>query len=266
MEVYLGTGGYSNSDWVGLIYPEGTRPAKYLELYARHFNAVELNSSFYAIPGIKAFEGMVRKSAARVRFAIKAHQSLTHERKLDPDMIARLVESVQPLRDVGMLGPFVLQFPYSFHRTAANRLYLKDLVEALAGETLAVEFRHGSWDTGEVRRAFRGFGLTWVSVDYPPLRGLPESRLHLTGDIAYLRLHGRNREKWWDGKSASERHDYLYTPDELRPWVQAIVEQRDGLTQVYLMMQNTTKGHALKNLRMLGDLFGEAGIEADVRL
>lgn len=266
MELYLGTGGYSNSDWLGLVYPEGTRPAKFLEYYSRHFNAVELNSSFYAIPGIKAFAGMVRKSAGRVRFAVKAHRSLTHERVLDPDMIARLVESVQPLREVGMLGPFVLQFPYSFHRTAANRLYLKDLADALAGETLAVEFRHASWDTEEVRGAFRDFGLSWVSVDYPPLRGLPESRFYRTGEIAYLRLHGRNREKWWNGKNASERHDYLYDPEELRPWVQAIAEQRDESTQVYVMMQNTTKGHALKNLRMFRDLFGEAGIEADVRL
>ena len=269
MELYLGTGGYSNNDWLGLIYPEGTKSNRYLELYAQHFNAVELNSSFYAIPGIRAFEGMVAKSGGRVRFAIKAHQSLTHERKLDPDMIARLKESVQPLRDVGMLGPFVLQFPYAFHRTPKNRLYLKELADALAGETLAVEFRQGSWDQGDVREAFRRAGLTWVSVDYPPLRGLPSSNFHHTTEIAYLRLHGRNKENWWDGKSASERHDYLYTPDELRYWVQAILEHQDALTQVYLMMQNTTKGHALKNLRMLRELFGEYGEEeerVDVRL
>jgi uncharacterized protein YecE (DUF72 family) len=266
MELYLGTGGFSNRDWLGLIYPEGTRPERFLEHYARHFNAVELNSSFYGVPGIKAFEGMVRKSEARVRFSVKAHRSLTHERKLDPDMVARHRESVQPLRDVGMLGPFLLQFPYAFHRTPKNRLYLRDLATAFEGEAVAVEFRHASWDRDEVRAAFAAVGLAWASVDYPPLRGLPSSGFHATGDVAYLRLHGRNEKSWWDGKSASERHDYRYTSDELRPWVQAIVEAGGELTQVYLMMQNTTKGHAIANLRMLRELFGEAGVEADVRL
>ncbi len=77
MELYLGTGGYSNDDWLGLLYPEGAKSADYLNIYAQHFNAVELNSSFYNIPGTKAFAGMVRKSEGRVRFAVKLHRSMT---------------------------------------------------------------------------------------------------------------------------------------------------------------------------------------------
>ena len=57
MELYLGTGGYSNDDWIGLLYPAGTKPNDYLKVYAQHFNAVELNSSFYAIPGLKGLSG-----------------------------------------------------------------------------------------------------------------------------------------------------------------------------------------------------------------
>ena len=268
MELYLGTGGYSNSDWQGLIYPVGSKPAQYLSLYARHFNAVELNSSFYAIPGIRAFEGMVAKSGARVRFSVKVHRSMTHERDADEEVYQRLFESVMPLREAGMLGPFLAQFPYSFHRTRENRLYLKRVVDRFveAGETLAVEFRHGGWDRPEVVEGLSSFGVVVVSVDYPPLRGLPEPELRVTGPVAYVRLHGRNREKWWEGRSAAERHDYRYTPEELRPWTQWVAERGDDLEQVYLMMLNTTKGHALYNLVMLRELFGELGIEADVSL
>ncbi|MGL4611273.1 MAG: DUF72 domain-containing protein, partial [Trueperaceae bacterium] len=83
----------------------------------------------------------------------------------------------------------------------------------------------------------------------------------LTSDIAYIRMHGRNKEKWWEGKDQSERHDYEYSPEELKPWVLQIKEREEELTQVYIMLQNTTKGHALKNLKMLKELFGEVGIE-----
>lgn len=266
MELYLGTGGYTNPDWLGLLYPQGTKQGDFLGIYSRHFNAVELNSSFYAIPGIKAFEGMLRKSEARVRFAVKAHRSMTHDRNATEDDFARLEESVAPLRSAGMLGPFLVQFPYSFHRTPANRRYLKELVDRLEGERLAVEFRNQAWHVDEVREAFEALGLTWVSVDYPQVSGMPAPELVVTSDIAYVRLHGRNEEMWYGGKNASERHDYRYRPDELRPWVRAVAERQDELDAAYLFFLNTTKGHAIHNLRMLGELFAEVGLEAPVSL
>jgi uncharacterized protein YecE (DUF72 family) len=266
MELYLGTGGYTNDDWQGLLYPEGTKSSDYLRLYAEHFNAVELNSSFYNIPGVKAFAGMVKKSGGRVRFTVKLHQSMTHSRDADAELYTRLFESVAPLREAGMLGPFLAQFPYSFHRTPENRRYLKALTDRFvdAGEVLAVEFRTDDWHLPEVYDALSQAGLIAVSVDYPPLPKLPKPVLLQTADTAYLRLHGRNETSWYGGKSAAERHDYLYSKDELLPWVQAIVAAE--LEQCYLMFLNTTKGHALKNLKMLGELFAEAGVEAPLSL
>jgi len=267
VELYLGTGGYSNDDWHGLLYPKDTKSADYLSIYAQHFNAVELNSSFYNIPGIKAFEGMVRKSEAKVRFCVKLHQSMTHSRDADTETYTRLFESVAPLRGAGMLGPFLAQFPYSFHRTPENRVYLKSLTDRLqdAGEKLAVEFRTHEWHVEEVRAAFREAGLVTVSVDYPQLRGMPKPELHLTSDTAYVRLHGRNEAKWYDGKSAAERHDYLYDKDELRPWVLSILEHQEALSQVYVLFLNTTKGHALKNLGMVKELFEENGVDTPIQ-
>jgi uncharacterized protein YecE (DUF72 family) len=263
MELYLGTGGYTNQDWLGLLYPAGTKQSDFLEIYSQHFNAVELNSSYYGIPGGKAFEGMVRKSGARVLFCVKLHQSMTHSRDADEALYGQLFESVQPLRDAGMLGPFLAQFPFSFHRTPANRLYLKALVDrfAAAGETLAVEFRNDAWHVPEVRDSFSTLGLTSVSVDYPQVRGMPAPELLVTSEVAYVRLHGRNEEKWYGGKNVSERHDYLYTQDELRTWVQWVMQHAQDLEHVYMFFLNTTKGHALTNLRMLRDLFAEHGID-----
>jgi uncharacterized protein YecE (DUF72 family) len=260
MELYLGTGSYSNKDWLGLLYPEGSKSSEFLHIYAQRFGAVELNASFYAIPGVKAFQGMVEKSEAKVRFAVKLHQSFTHSRDAGEEMTQRMLESVEPLREVGMLGPLLAQFPYSFHRTPENRLYLKHLIERFENQQLAVEFRGQDWDKPEVYEGLKEFGAIPVSVDYPPLSGLPKPELHVSHGVAYVRMHGRNKAKWWEGKNASERHDYLYSPDELRPWVLKIAEQRDNLSQVYVLLLNTTKGHALKNLAMLEDLFDEAGL------
>lgn len=203
---------------------------------------------------------MVRNSGGRLRFCVKAHQSITHTRDAEAETYRRLHAALAPLREAGMLGPLLLQFPFAFRRTPANRRYLQEVVARCEGFTLAVEFRHDSWDLPEVAEAFRAAGLTLVSVDYPPLAGLPKPQLKVTGEIAYLRLHGRNAERWFSAASAAERHDYRYSPSELAFWVDAILAHRAELTQVYLMLQNTTKGHALANLAMLEALFAERGL------
>ncbi len=267
MEIYLGTGGYTNEDWVGLLYPLEAKKDQWLSIYARHFNAVELNSSFYNIPGLKAFAGMLKRSEGRVHWAVKIHQSMTHERKAGDEDYRRLFESVAPLREAGVLGPFLAQFPQSFHRTPENRRYFAALAQRFADKTLApgglaVEFRHASWDNEEVREAFRKAGLIWVSTDYPPLPGLPKNQLHITSEIAYIRLSGRNKEKWYEGKDQAERHDYRYSEEELRFWVRSLQAalEHETPTQVWFIFNNTTKGHALVNLEMLRRLLEEAGL------
>jgi uncharacterized protein YecE (DUF72 family) len=264
VRVYIGTGGYSNEDWIGSgsgkLYPPGSKPGDYLGLYAGRFNAVELNSSFYAIPGIKAFEGMVKKVSGRVRFSVKLHQVFTHARKPQDADVDRMLQSPEPLREAGLMGPYLAQFPYSFHRTPANRTYLADLAERFSGHELAVELRHASWDKPEVRDGMAEFGLIWVSPDYPPVGGMPEPQVHLSGEVAYLRLHGRNKESWWDGGSAAERHDYLYSRAEMDEWAEKIALVEGDLEEVYIYFQNTTKGHALKNAPMLREALNARGI------
>lgn len=267
-EFFVGTGGYTNPDWLGLLYPAGTKQADFLRIYSEHFNAVELNSSYYGIPGVKAFAGMVRNSGACVRFSVKLHQTMTHSRDAAPELYTQLFESVAPLRNAGMLGPFLAQFPYSFHRTPRNRLYLKELSERFqaAAEPLAVEFRNSAWHVPQVIAQFTELGLTFVSVDYPQVQGMPAPAFVATGPDAYLRLHGRNEEKWYGGRSAAERHDYLYTPQELTTWVQWILASKADLQRVHIFFLNTTRGHAITNLRMLDVILREHGVDAGINL
>lgn len=261
MRVYIGCGGYSNDDWAasGLIY-DGVKKDEYLDTYARYFDAVELNSSFYAIPGLKAFEGMARKSGGRVRFAVKLHQVFTHDRAPTDTDYDRMLQSPEPLREAGIMGPYLAQFPYSFHRTADNRKYLLNLAERFAGHDLAVELRHASWDKPEVRAGMAEYGLIWVSPDYPPVGGMPEPQVHVTGDVGYLRLHGRNKGSWWEGGSAAERHDYLYNRAEMDEWAEKIALAEADLSELFIYFENTTRGHALKNIPMLRQALNARGI------
>lgn len=272
MKVYIGTAGYTNEDWVAttleaggpdFLYPQGTKKTDFLSVYAQHFDAVELNSSFYGIPSLKAFEGMSRRVAGRTRFAVKLHQVFTHAcapTERDFDM---MLQSPQPLRDAGLMGPYLAQFPYRFARTPQNRKYLAHLTRRFAGHELALEFRHQSWDRPEVRSGLSEFGLIWVSPDYPPLEGLPEPALHVTSEVGYLRLHGRNSGNWWSGESASERHDYRYTRAEMDEWAAKIAFAAGELEELYIFFANTTKGHALHNIPMLREALRSHGIAVE---
>lgn len=236
------------------------RKDDFLATYAQHFDAVELNSSFYAIPGLKAFEGMARKSGGQVRFAVKLNKAFTHERTPTEADFDRMLQSPEPLREAGVMGPYLAQFPYSFHRTADNRKYLGLLTERFAGHELAVELRHASWDKPEVREGMAEYGVIWVSPDYPPVGGMPEPQVHVTGDVGYLRLHGRNKGSWWEGQSAAERHDYLYNRAEMDEWAEKIALVNDDLSELYVFFENTTKGHALKNIPMLREALNARGV------
>ena len=160
------------------------------------------------------------------------------------------------------MGPYIAQFPYSFHRTPENRRYLSALAERFARHELAVELRHGSWDKPEVRAGMAEFGLLWVSPDYPPVGGMPEPQLHVTGEVGYLRLHGRNQGTWWEGGSAAERHDYLYSRAELEDWAAQIVgvQEAGEAEELYVLFENTTKGHALKNIPVLREALEARGV------
>jgi len=263
MDLYLGSGGFSYPYWRGVFYPPQLKPRDYLWHYARHFNAVEINSSYYHVPRAASFAGMLERSQGRVRFAVKVHRSITHSRDAESKLYERLLAAVEPLREAGALGPFVAQFPYSFRRTPPNRRYLQEVAARFSGYQLAVELRHQSWAVEPVWQSFRELGLIWVSADYPPLPGLPQSGLVTTGPVAYLRFMGRNAARWWEHETPEERYDYLYGEDELAPYARRLSELAAGLREAWVIFHNTPGGKALVNLRQFAALLAGDGGERD---
>ncbi len=262
--IYLGTGGYSDTDLLGTLYPIGTKKTDFLREYAKQYGAVEINSTFYAPIGQKAFAGMVDKAYVQadseLKFAVKLHQDFTHARKGTAEHAQAFITALTPLIEANALAPLLLQFPHGFDRTREHRLYLANLVSWFKDYPLAVEFRHNGWHTPQVVDSFIEQGLIWCSVDYPKVSGLPPSRLIFTERTGYLRMHGNNLN-WWDAMSAADRHDYRYSEAEMQDWAQAIANQRQHFDTLYIFFQNTVNAHAFYNIAMLREALGRHNFE-----
>lgn len=250
---YIGTAGYSYKDWIGPFYPKGTKNVQMLEYYATFFNFVEVNSSYYHMPSLKLFESMNRKTPDSFKFAIKLFGGFTHERNIGQTEADQFKYSIKPLVESGKLACLLAQFPYSFHCTVGNVNYLKKLGEMFQGFEINVEFRNQEWIKDKVFDMLKEANLGFVCVDEPCIKGLIKNIIVVTSKVAYLRLHGRNAEKWYAGEG-SERYDYFYSTGELLEWVNRIHEFEDGSGVTFVSFNNHPLGKAIQNAKMLTSL------------
>ena len=251
--IYVGTAGYSYKDWIGPFYPEGIKESNMLEYYSARFDFMEVNSSFYHMPRLSLFESMDRKTPAGFRFAVKLFGGFTHERTSGETDAGRFRQALEPLLESGKLICLLAQFPYSFHFSMENMSCLKRIRQWFDGIRVNVEFRNQEWIRRETIIFLKGEGLGFVCVDGPRIRGLVKNVVTSTSDVGYIRLHGRNAEKWYGGEG-SERYDYLYERNELLEWVSGIreLEGRTGLAVV--SFNNHPVGKAVENAKMLKQL------------
>ncbi len=259
-KVYIGTSGYSYKDWIGCFYPEGTADRDFLSCYAAAFPFVELNFSYYSMPTPALLERMTQKVGPEFRFAVKSHKSLTHEisDRLEKD-VEDYKRGVQPLVDRGQLAAVLVQFPYSFHYSDANRRHLDLIIQSLTGLPLACEFRNSEWVRDPVLTGLAERRAAFVNVDQPDLPKLIKPSAHVTADFAYIRFHGRNKENWWTGDNVS-RYDYLYSDDELSDWLERLREIVKRVRVLLIAFNNHSRGQAVQNARRLKELLLADGI------
>jgi uncharacterized protein YecE (DUF72 family) len=251
MTTRIGLAGWSYPDWKGRVYPpkppRGFDPLAYL---AGYFDSIEINSTFYRIPTVKT----TRDWAARVagnpgfRFTAKLPQAFTHTRQTNAQDEAALKAALAPLHDAGRLGALLLQFPYAFHNTPANRVYLRQLVERFRGYPLVLEVRHRSWDVPSVYAFLGERGVGFCNIDQPQVSYSLGLTQQVTSDIGYLRLHGRNVATWFqDEANRDARYDYLYSAPELAEITEALVRIAAQARDVYLIANNHFRGQAALN-------------------
>lgn len=255
-KIVIGTSGYSYKYWQGVYYPEGMKPDDYLGFYTGDFGAVEINSTYYGIPKPSVFENMANRTPENFEFVVKANKVTTHDLK-DSDVSKVFLESVKPLAERGKLSGILVQFPWGFRNIEKNRKYLISLKENYGDYPLFAEFRHDSWNRGEVYDFLKNAGICFVSVDEPQIGDMMPPLAVSTGDTAYIRLHGRNSETWW-GESG-DRYDYNYSEEELGEWIEKVEELEKSVWKIYAFFNNCHKGYAVRNALMFRDMIKKRG-------
>ena len=254
--IRVGTSGYSFADWIGPFYPARTPRSKMLDQYVRHFDVVEINSSYYRIPTASMFERMEQKTPDGFEFIVKLFRGMTHEIEDSPQMYSEFVDSVAPLKEAGKFGGFLAQCPWKFRNGAAGRAHLVTLRERIGEDPLFVEFRHDSWIEDDTFTFLGDLGVGYCSVDEPQLKGLVPPVAVATTDRAYVRLHGRNARNWW-GKGGGDRYDYDYGKDELSEWAGKMLDLESKVKKVYAFFNNCHAGHAARNAELMIEMLGD---------
>ncbi len=258
--VYVGTCGYSYTEWVDSgFYPAGTKSMEMLGLYGRCFSVVELNYTWYQMARADALARMVEKAPAHLLFAAKLTRTMTHERADNwREQLQMYRQGIAPLQK--RLGAVLIQLPPDFDRSIANRTYLAALLDGLHDVPVAVEFRHCSWATDPVFAELERRQVTLVTVDAPSLPGFfPALDVVTNPALFYVRFHGRNKAGWQSG-NMQKKFNYDYSDQELRAWCdQYLTSMAAKADRGILVFNNHVRAQAPKNGRRL------AAILADLR-
>lgn len=262
--VRVGTAGWQYPDWAGVFYP-APRPRGLDELayIASYFDLVEINSSFYRIPSAATARRWAERTSQhdRFRFTAKAFHRFTHNAPAPaPGDLLAFRKAMEPLHDAGKLCAVLLQFPWSFKPSPASRERIDGLARALAPLPLAIEVRHGSWMRGDGLQYLRDTGLTVSAVDQPVIGDSIEPLAHVAGSAGvYARLHGRNYRNWFaEDAGRDARYDYLYSREQLTPWVEMVSRAARSGSQVSVVLNNHFRGQAPANaFEMMAMLSGD---------
>ena len=230
---YVGCSGWFYWKWRGLFYPADLPTGEWFNHYAKRFDTVEINASFYSWPTVANVKSWLRQPGSqRFVYTVKVCELITH--------IKRFRGTKTLVRDFGMIadilgermGCFLFQLPPSYRFT-------KQRLTAILGQLdparrNVVEFRHGSWWNETVYAAFRETGTIFCSCSGPRLPDV----LIRTADEIYVRLHGPQR--WY-------RHDY--SKDELAKWADRI--KSSGAQRAWVYFNNDYQANAPKNARTM---------------
>jgi uncharacterized protein YecE (DUF72 family) len=251
-KIRIGPAGWAYKDWEGVVYPQ--KPgAKFdpLQYLARFFNTIEINSSFYRPFTAKTAKSWSQRvaSSREFKFTAKLLRVFTHERgKATAEDEKQVREGLDALGADGKLGALLLQFPWSFKNTDEERVYLAKLLERFRDYPQVLEIRHASWNTPQIYELLEELGIGLCNVDQPLFAKSIKPDAAVTSNVGYVRLHGRNYQDWFREKAPrDDRYNYLYSIDELEPWISRIKEIAEKTRESYVITNNHFRGQAVVN-------------------
>jgi len=236
-EIRVGTSGWFYDHWRGRFYPENLPKSDWLSYYARHFDTVEINNTFYQLPKEQTFQKWYTLAPRGFLYTVKANRYITHIKKLKDtkDELSRFFERVEILKD--RLGPILFQLPPSLRK---NLDLLGSFLQLLPKNRLAVfEFRNETWYTEDTYRILEESGAGFCIHDL----GGEETPRIITAGVIYIRFHG-----------TTGRYAGNYSKPALAKWAKWIKENQKSVSAVYAYFNNDALAHAITNARTLKSL------------
>lgn len=261
MQIYLGCSGWSYADppekggWTKVFYPSSQ--TKRLSYYSRFFDTVEMDSTFYEkfykYMTKQTFIGLDNATPENFEFSIKVPETVTHIKRLDvrKGAIASLEEfldKISPLKIANKLGAILVQLPPSF--TVSDFKDTENFLDRLpSGYQYALEFRHPSWNTEGPWEMLKHYDIAAVMTDSPlsdKLQYLAEVTV-TSKNHSFIRFHGR---------SSRHRYNYLYSKEELKPWIGKIKEITSKTNTLRIYFNNHYGAKAVINALEFKDMLG----------
>jgi uncharacterized protein YecE (DUF72 family) len=280
--VAMATAGWTDPSLIasGRFYPPAARSAEdKLRFYAKHFSLVEVDATYYALPNVEVARRWVERTPGDFVFDIKAFSLLTghavdasrlplelrvalasNDTRVSADRVdeavteacwQRFLYGISPLREANKLGSVLLQFPPWLDATRGNARVVERARARLGSIPATIEFRHASW--GEPSRFervidwLRDIRAAYVCVDEPQghRNSMPAHVAVSDPSLAVVRFHGRRRDVWDKPVSVQEKYAYLYSPDELRPWVDKVQSLAQKAESVHVVFNNCNSNYAV---------------------
>jgi uncharacterized protein YecE (DUF72 family) len=261
MSLLIGTQGWNYPAWVGPFYPPRTRPPEFLPTYARVFRAVEVDSTFYAVPDAKVVQTWAERTPPEFTFALKMPKEVTHERRLrDADDIVR--GFLDRARQLGAkLGPILLQMGPDFgpDELPSIAAFLPTLP---GGQRFAIELRQSGWMRPDVLPhllellARHGIALALSDGKWIPRETMLELVEQTTADFLYLRWMGPDRE------ITDYSHVQFDRSEEIRAWSEAL-KRAAHTRDVFGFFNNHFAGHSPASARELQRLLGQQPVDPE---
>jgi uncharacterized protein YecE (DUF72 family) len=288
--IVIGTSSWADPGFVEEWYPPDLPARDRLAWYAERFDAVEVNSTFYAVPSARTVERWAEQTPDGFTFDVKLHRLLSRHSadlkslppalrddattnargrveltpRVEAGLAAALAEAVAPLGD--KLATFLLQLSPAFEPRKNELDELSALVERLdATAPVAIELRNRFWLTDrraeDTLRWFEEHGAAFVCIDGPEGSNAPTIMPNLDvatrDDVAYLRAHGRNLEGYLRGRSVAERFAYRYDDDELAELGERAGRLAEEVPSVRMMFNNNRGSDAPTAAQRMRELLGQ---------
>jgi uncharacterized protein YecE (DUF72 family) len=281
-DIRIGTSGWNyptgQGTWNGIFYPaqparrsRGSKKFDELHFYAEHFDTVEINSTFYRVPAVATARSWAERTPTGFEFSLKLYQKFTHPKmfekatggdaaSLGQKDVDEFRAAIDPIARAGKLGALLAQFPPSFKDDAESRAYLEILLEQFRDYRVAVELRHRSWSDRlrETAELLGEYGAAWTQIDEPKFKlSIRQNLMPNVRTFYYLRLHGRNAAQWWRHDKSEDRYNYLYSPDELKPFAEAAESASKKVEKAYLYANNHFSAKSVANAAILKHDLGQ---------